>query len=182
MLKFFFSPLQPDELVTKVKSFVDEEEIDTSSPTQFTGSRPVVGRFDAREFTLQRRVAMRWLVWWLTPGKWFKPHMIGRVTQNDSGSRLELTGGTPFIIKILWALVFLGASSGIALFGMFSYPYNLSHDPANTAANFLDAIILLNVVTGIMIILPLIGWLQTRFQLAEILRELQQHLELRQAD
>lgn len=182
MLKFFSSPLQPDELVTKVKSFVDEEEIDTSSPTQFTGSRPVVGRFDAREFTLQQRVNMRWLLWWLTPGQWFKPHMIGRVTQSDFGSRLELTGGTPLIIKILWALVFLGASGGIALFGMFSYPYNLSHHPAHSAAYFLNAIILLNVVAGIMIILPLIGWLQTRFQLAEILRELQQQLELRPTD
>ena len=182
MLKFFSSPLQPDELVTTVKSFVDEEEIDTSSPTLFTGSRPVVGRFEAREFTLQRRVGMRWLLWWLTPGQWFKPHMIGRVTQHDSGSRLELSGGTPLIIKILWALVLVGASGGIALFGMFSFPYNLSHDPAHSAANFLQAIVFLNVVTGILIILPLIGWLQTRFQLAQILRELQQHLELRPAD
>jgi hypothetical protein len=182
MLKFFSSPLQPDELVTKVKSFVDEEQIDTSSPTQFTGSRPVIGRFDAREFKLQRRVDILWLLWWLTPGQWFKPHMIGRVTQNDSGSRLELTGGTPLIIKVLWALVLLGASGGITLFGMFGYPYNLSHDPGHADADFLDAIILLNVVGGILIILPLIGWLQTRFQLAEILRELQQHLELRPAD
>ncbi|HYY27640.1 MAG TPA: hypothetical protein VE860_06840 [Chthoniobacterales bacterium] len=182
MLKFFSSPLQPDELVTKVKGFVDEEEIDTNSPTLFTGSRPVVGRFDTREFTLQRRVGMRWLLWWLTPGQWFKPHMIGRVTQKDWGSRLELTGGTPLIMKTLWALVFLGASGGITLFGMFSYPYNLSHDPAHAGANFFHAIILLNVMAGILIILPLIGWLQTRFQLAEILRELQQHLELRPAD
>jgi hypothetical protein len=182
MLKFFSSPLQPDELVTKVKSFVDEEQIDTSNPTQFTGSRPVIGRFDEREFTLQRRIPVLWLLWWLTPGQWFKPHMIGRVTQNGSGSRLELTGGTPLIVKILWLLVFLGAAGGITLFGMFSYPYNLSHDPAHAGTNFLNAIILLNVVAGILIILPIIGWLQTRFQLAEILRELQGHLELRLAD
>jgi hypothetical protein len=68
------------------------------------------------------------------------------------------------------------------MFGMFSYPYNLSHDPTRAGANMLAAIMVLNVVAGILIILPIIGWLQTRFQLTEILRELQQHLELRPAD
>ena len=38
MLKFFSSPLDPDELVTKLKGFVDEEEIDSDNPALFTGN------------------------------------------------------------------------------------------------------------------------------------------------
>jgi len=182
MLKFFSSPLQPDELIGKVKGFVDEAEIDASSPTQYSGDRPVIGQFDTREFTLQRRVGVFWLLWWLTPGQWFKPYLIGRVTSNDSGSRLELAGGTPLLIKVLWATLFVGASAVIALTAMFSFPYNLAHHPATAAPSFLGWITLLSVVTGILIILPVIGWAQTRFQLAEIVRELQQHLDLRPAE
>ena len=146
MLKFFSSSLQPDEFVTKLKSFVDEEEIDPDSPTQFTGGRPVIGRFDTRRFTLHRRVGIHWILWWLTPGQWFKPYLNGNVTSDNSGSRIELTGGTPILIKILWVLVLLGGLGSIALWTMFSYPYNLGHDPAHSASNFLGGIVLLNLV------------------------------------
>jgi hypothetical protein len=183
MLKFFSSPLPPDEFVTKLKTFVDEEEIDPGSPTQFSGDRPVVGRFDVGHFTLQRRVGIPWYLWWLTPGQWFKPYVKGTVTSaKESGSKIELTGGTPLLIKILWVLVFLGAAGFITVAGILSYPYNLSHDPAHTAEYFLEAIVLLNVVSGILVVLPIIGWLQTRFDLADILKELQSHLDLRPVD
>ena len=61
MLKFFSSPLDPDEFVTKLKGFVDEEEIDSDNPTLFTGQRPVIGRFDSHRFKLQRRVGIHWM-------------------------------------------------------------------------------------------------------------------------
>jgi hypothetical protein len=179
MLKFFSSSLQPDEFVTKLKSFVDEEEIDPGSSTQFTGERPVIGRFNTRRFTLHRRVGIHWILWWLTPGQWFKPYLNGNVASDNSGSRIELTGGTPLLIKLLWVLALLGASGLIALWTMFSYPYNISHDPAGSAGKLLSGIILLILIPGILVLLPIIGWLQTRFHLDDIVNELQRHLDLR---
>ena len=179
MLKFFSSPLQPDEFVTKLKSFVDEEEIDPESRTQFTGERPVIGRFNARQFTLHRRVGTHWILWWLTPGQWFKPYLTGNVAGDHSGSRVELTGGTPILIKVLWVLALLGGTGLIATWGVLSYPYNISHDPAHSGSNLLAGIVLLNLLAGILVILPIVGWLQTRFQLADIINELQRHLDLK---
>jgi hypothetical protein len=182
MLKFFSSSLQPDEFVTKLKSIVDEEQIDPGNPTQFAGERPVIGRFNTRRFRLQRRVGIHWILWWLTPGQWFKPYLNGTVDADNAGSRIELTGGTPVPIKVLWFVILLGVSSLIALWIMFSYPYNISHHPAHSAVDMLSGIILLNLLTGILVLLPFIGWLQTRFHLAEILRELKRHLDLRQIE
>jgi hypothetical protein len=170
MLKFFSSSLQPDEFVTKLKSFVDEEEIDPGSPTQFVGERPVIGRFDTRQFTLHRRVGIHWILWWLTPGQWFKPYLNGNVTGGNSGSRIELTGGTPIRVKILWAVTLLGASGLIAAWTIFSYPYNLSHDPSRSASNLLAGIVLLNLLAGILVLLPIVGWFQTRFHLIDIVK------------
>src|SRR6201997_2991773 len=165
MLKFFSSSLQPDEFVTKLKSVVDEEEIDTANPTQFAGERPVIGRFDTHRFTLQRRVGIHWILWWLTPGQWFKPYLNGTVEGDNSGSRIELAGGTPVLIKVLWVLMMLGVSGLIAGWIIFSYPYNLSHDPVYTPADMLEGLFLLNLFAGIFVVLPIIGWLQTRFHL-----------------
>ena len=182
MLKFFSSSLQPDEFLAKLKSFVDEEEIDPASPTLFSGQRPVIGRFNTRRFTLHRRVAIHWILWWLTPGRWFKPYLKGNVAGDNSGSRVELTGGTPIRIKLLWILILLGASGLIAVWTIFGYPYNISHDPAGSAGDLLAGITLLTLISGILVLLPIVGWLQTRFHLAEIEKELQRHLELRQVE
>jgi hypothetical protein len=182
MLKFFSSSLPPDEFVTKLKSIVDEEEIDPASPTQFAGDRPVIGRFDTCRFTLQRRVGIHWILWWLTPGQWFKPYLNGNVTGADSGSRIEMTGGTPILTKILWVLILLGTASLIAVWTVFSYPYNLNHDPAHTANYLLAGIVLLSLLPAILVLLPIVGWLQTRLQLGDILRELERNLDLREAD
>jgi hypothetical protein len=182
MLKFFSSSLQPDEFVTKLKSFVDQEEIDPASRTQFSGERPVIGRFHTRRFTLHRRIGIHWILWWLTPGQWFKPYLNGNVSGDNSGSRIELTGGTPIPIKIFWVLVLLGASGLIAAWTIFSYPYNISHDPADSGSNLLAGIILLNLISGILVVLPIVGWLQTRFHLADIVNELKRNLDLRQVE
>ena len=182
MLKFFLSPLDPDEFVTKLKGFVDEEEIDPDSPTHFSGQRPVIGRFDSHRFNLQRRVAIHWILWWLTPGQWFKPYINGIVTAKNSGSRIELEGGTPISVKTIWVLVLLGTTGLIANWIAFSYPYNISHDPVHSASNMLAGIILLNLAAGILLLLPAIGWLLTRYHLAEIVRELRRHLDLQPID
>jgi hypothetical protein len=182
MLKFFSSPLDPDEFVAQLKSFIDEEEIDPGNPTQFSGQQPVIGRFDSHRFKLQRRVAIHWILWWLTPGQWFKPYINGIVASRNSGSRIELEGGTPISVKTIWVLVLLGTTGLIAMWSAFSYPYNISHDPAQSAGNMLAGIILLNLAAGILLLLPAIGWLLTRYHLAEIVRELQRHLDLQQID
>jgi hypothetical protein len=182
MLKFFLSPLEPDEFVTKLKGFVDEEEIDSDNPTLFTGSSPVIGRFDSPRFKLQRRVGIHWMLWWLTPGQWFKPYLNVFVTRNNSGSRVELDGGTPIAIKIIWVLALLGLSGLVAGWTTFSYPYNISHHPLHSASNLLTGIILLNLVAGILALLPIIGWVLTRNHLTDIVRELQQHLDLQQVE
>jgi hypothetical protein len=182
MLKFFSSPLDPDAFVAKLKGFVDEEEIDPGSPTQFSGQRLVIGRFDSHRFKLQRRVAIHWILWWLTPGQWFKPYINGIVTSRNSGSRIELEGGTPISTKTIWVLVLLATTGVIAMWTAFSYPYNISHDPVHSAGNMLAGIILLNLAAGILVLLPAIGWLLTRHQLAEIVTEIQRHLDLEQIE
>jgi hypothetical protein len=104
------------------------------------------------------------------------------VAGDNSGSRIELTGGTPIPIKVLWVLILLGASGLIAVWTIFSYPYNISHDPAGSAGDLLAGIILLTLIPGILVLLAIVGWLQTRFHLADIVKELQQHLDLRQVE
>jgi hypothetical protein len=179
MLKFFSSPLDPDEFVTKLKGLVDEEEIDPDNATLFAGNRPVIGRLDSHRFKLQRRVGIHWMFWWLTPGQWFKPYMNGSVTGKSSGSAIQLEGSTPIPVKIIWVLALLGLSGLAAGWTVFSYPYTISHNPVHSASNLLTGIILLNLIAGILVLLPIIGWVLTRNQLAEIVAELQRHLDLR---
>ena len=178
MLKFFSSPLDPDRFVTKLKAVVDEEEIDPENPSLFTGDRPVIGRFNSHRFKLQRRVGIHWMLWWLTPGQWFRPYMNGSVLRADSGIRIQLEGGTPIPTKIIWVLAMLGLSSLVAGWTVFSYPFTISHDPANSASNLLAGIILLNLAAGIFVVLPIVGWVLTRNHLPDMVRELQQHLDL----
>ncbi len=39
----------------------------------------------------------------------------------------------------------------------------------------------MSLLGGILVVLPMVGWLQTRRHLADILNELQRHLDLRQS-
>ncbi len=178
MLKFFSSPLDPNEFVTKLKDFVDEEEIDPDNPTLYTGKRPVIGHFDSHRFKLQRRVGIHWILWWLTPGQWFKPYVNGSITRKNSGSRIELEGNTPILVKFIWVLALLSLSGLVAGWTVFNYPFTISHDPAHSASNLIAGIILLNLIAGILVLLPIIGWVLTRNHLAEIVKELQRHLDL----
>ena len=150
----------------------------SDNATLLTGTRPVIGRFDSHRLRLQRRVGIQWMLWWLTPGQWFKPYMNVFVTRNNSGSRIELDGGTPISIKIdlgprpAWPL-----KPRRRLVG-FSYPYDISHDPTHSASNLLTGIIILNLTAGILVLLPIIGWVLTRNHLADIVNELQRHMDL----
>ncbi|MBV9392206.1 MAG: hypothetical protein JOY96_09970 [Verrucomicrobia bacterium] len=182
MLKIFSSQASPTEVITALKSFVDEEEVDPSSRILFRGNRPVVGRFSGHAFRLRRRVSYPWWVWWLTPGRWFKPQINGWVTIQNGGSRIQLEGGISWISKVLWVLLFLGATGLIAAWTVFTYPYNLSHDPVHSGNNFLRGILALNVVAAILIILPVIGWLLTRDDLSTLLRQFQQHLHVQESE
>ncbi len=182
MLKIFSSPASPPEVMTALRSFVDEEEVDPSSPTLFRGSRPVVGRFSENSFRLKRRVNYPWWVWWLTPGQWFKPYMNGWVMVQNGGSRIQLEGGISWISKILWVLLLLGATGLIAGWTVFTYPYNITHDPAHSGSNFVTGLLALNLVAVVLVILPIIGWLLTRNDLSTLLHQFQQHLPVQESE
>src|SRR5260370_24304009 len=165
-----------------MRGCVGEEEMDAENPKLFRGKRPVIGRFDSQRFKLQRRVGIHWMLWWLTPGQWFKPYMNVFVTRDNSGSRIEIDGGTPISIKIIWVLGLLGLSGLVAGWTVFSYPYDISHDPVHSASNLLTGIILLDLTSGIFVLLPIIGCVRNRDHLAHIVRELQRHMDLQQVE
>ena len=59
------------------------------------------------------------------------------VTRNNSGSRIELDGGTPISIKMIWVLALLGLPGLVGRSTVFSYPYDMRHDPIHSASNLL---------------------------------------------
>jgi hypothetical protein len=177
MLKFLSSRLEPDAVAAKLREIVDEEVVDPKSPTLYAGERPLVGWVNPDRFKIHRRPPVYWALWWLTPGQWFKPVVEGTVTSKDNGTEIEIVGGTPIWIKICWALALLGAAGLISLLIVLSYPYNITHDPMHAGAKMLLGIIFLNVVAGIFVVLPLIGWFTTRNDLPAIVNELKGRLE-----
>jgi hypothetical protein len=179
MLKFFSSPLEPDAVAANLREFVDAEEVDPKSPTLHAGERPFVGRIGSDRFKVRRRPPIFWAVWWLTPGQWFKPVVDGTITKKDDATHIEIVGGTPVWIKICWALALLGGAGLIGLLTVFGYPDSSANDPAHSGANLLLGIILLHIVAGLLVVLPIVGWLQTRNDLRMFLNELKSRLDLR---
>jgi len=179
MLKFFSSNLEPDAVAANLREFVDAEEIDPKSPTLYAGERPFVGQIGSDRFKVCRRPPVYWALWWLTPGHWFKPVVDGTITRKDDATHIEIVGGTPVWIKICWALVLLGSVGLIALITAFGYPNSIANDPARSGANLLFGIVVLHVVAGIFVLLPIMGWLQTRNDLRSFLSELESRLDLR---
>jgi hypothetical protein len=178
MLKFFSSHLDPAAVATNLREIVDEEEVDPKSPTLYAGERPLVGRINPDRFKIYRRPPVYWVLWWLTPGQWFKPVVEGTVTSNDNGTHIAIVGGTPLWIKICWVLTVLGAAGLISAVIAFGYPYNITHHPAQSGAIMLFWIAVLHVVAGILVALPLIGWLMTRNDISAIVNQLKSHLDL----
>jgi hypothetical protein len=181
MLKFFSSRLEPDAIAANLREFVDAEEVDPKSPTLYAGERPFVGEVGSDRFKVRRRPPVYWVLWWLTPGQWFKPVVDGTITKKDDATHIEIVGGTPVWIKVCWALALLGSVGLIALITAFGYPNILANDPARSGSNMLLGIIVLHIVAGLFVALPIIGWLQTRNDLRLILNELKSRLDLRQS-
>jgi len=179
MLQFFSSRLEPNAIAGNLREIVDEEEVDPKSPTLYAGVRPFVGEVHPERFRIQRRPPVHWVVWWLTPGQWFKPVVNGTITSRNDGAHIELVGGTPIWIKIIWVLALLGATGLIGMLTVFGYPYTITHDPEHSGADFLLGIILLNLVAGISVALPIIGWLLTRKDIPAIVNELKSLLDLK---
>ena len=91
-----------------------------------------------------------------------------RAFQALSWLQVRLKGNTPAIpIKIIWVLALLGLTGVIAGWTVFSYPYNISHSLVHSASNLLSGIIFLNLVAGILVLLPLLGWVLTRNHLSD---------------
>jgi hypothetical protein len=178
MLKSFSSPLGPGAVAANLRQIVDEEEIDPKNATLYAGERLFVGRISSDQFKIFRRPPVYWPLWWLTPGQWFKPVMDGTITSKDNGTKIEIAGGTPLWIKICWVLALVCAAGLIALLIIFGYPYDIAHNPARSGANLLLGITVLNIVAGIFVVLPAIGWLLTRNDLPAILNELKNRLDL----
>src|SRR3984893_6028835 len=179
MLQFFSSRLEPNAIAGNLREIVDEEEVDPKSPTLYAGVRPFVGEVHPERFRIQRRPPVHWVVWWLTPGQWFKPVVNGTITSRNDGAHIELVGGTPIWIKIIWVLALLGATGLIGMLTVFGYPYTITHDPEHSGADFLLGIILLNLVAGISVALPIIGWLLTRKDIPAIVNEPKSLLDLK---
>jgi hypothetical protein len=179
MLQFFSSRLDRNAVAANLRKIIDEEEVDPKSPTLYAGDRSFVGEVGPERFKVQRRPPVHWVVWWLTPGQWFKPVVNGTVTSRNDGTHIELVGGTPIWIKIIWVLALLGAASSIGMLIVFSYPFTITHDPARSGADFLLGIILLNLVAGLFVVLPIIGWFLTRKDISVIVNELKSRLDLK---
>jgi hypothetical protein len=178
MLKSFSSPLERSAVAENLRQIVDEEELDPKNATLYAGERPFVGRIGSDRFKIFRRPPVYWPLWWLTPGQWFKPVMDGTITSNDNGTKIEIVGGTPLWIKICWVLALLCAAGLMTLLVFFAYPYEIAHDPARSGPNMLLGIMVLNIVAGIFVVLPVIGWLLTKNDLPAILNELKTRLHL----
>lgn len=178
MLKSFSSPLEPGTVAASLRQIVDEEEIDPKNGTLYAGERPFVGRISSDRFRIFRRPPGYWPLWWLTPGQWFKPVMDGTIASKENGTKIEIVGGTPIWIKISWALALLCAAGLITLLIVFGYSYDIVHNPGRSGVNMLLGITVLNVVAGVFVVLPVIGWLLTRNDLPAILNELKSRLSL----
>jgi hypothetical protein len=178
MLKSFSSPLDPGAVAANLRQIVDEEEVDPKNATLYAGERLFLGRISSDRFQIFRRAPIYWPLWWLTPGQWFKPVLNGTITSKDNGTKIEIVGRTPLWIKVCWVLALLYAAGLITLPIFFDYPYAIAHDPARSGAYTLLGITVLNIVRGIFVVLPVIGWLLTRNDLPTILNELKSRLDL----
>ena len=180
MVKSFASSLEPPQVLQRMHDFIDTEEVDPSTRTLFRGKRPIIGRFGTRAFRLHRRQPLPWGLALFSPGRWFKPSISGTIRRRDNGSELLLEGGASLIIKIAWLLTFLAVAAVGGAFIVFHYPVTISFDPLNSGAYILRGLAIMSGILGILLLLPLLGWLMTRKDLAFITGELQRHLGLKE--
>ena len=180
MVKSFASSLEPPQILQRMQDFIDTEEVDPSTRTMFRGTRPIIGRFDTSNFQLHRRQLLPWGLALFSPGRWFKPSISGTIRQQNDGSELLLEGGASLIIKVAWALLILAVAAVGGALIIFNYPATISFDPVNSGAYIVRGLSVMSVILGILLFLPLLGWLITRRDLAFIVGELQRHLGLKE--
>jgi hypothetical protein len=179
MFQLFLSSSAPSEIVSRLQEFVDPDEVDPYKPSLYRGERPIIGRVEGHYFHLWKRSGGRWYWNVLTPGAWFKPALHGTVSAKENGSEVLLEGGSPLAIKISWAILFLAIAGFCGIFTALSYPANINFDPAHVGFDMQLALLLMNIVLGILLLIPLIGWFATRNELAFLKSELQSRLNLK---
>ena len=179
MFQLFLSSSAPAEIVSRLHEFVDPEEIDPYKPSLYRGERPIVGRVEGHDFHFRKRLKGPWYWTVLTPAFWFKPALHGTVSAKKNGSEVLVEGGAPLVIKISWAILFLAIATFLGVFAALSYPVNISFDPAHVGFDMQLALMLMNIVLGILLLMPLIGWLATRNELDFLKSELQARLNLK---
>jgi hypothetical protein len=179
MFQLFLSSAAPSEVVSHLQEFVDPDEVDPYKPSLYRGERPIIGRVEGHNFHLWKRSGGRWYWNVLTPGTWFKPALHGTVSPKASGSEVMVEGGAPLAIKISWGLLFLAIATFLGLFTALSYPVYINFDPAHVGFDMQLAILLMNIVLGILLLIPLIGWFATRNELEFLKSELQSRLNLK---
>lgn len=179
MFQLFLSSSAPSDIVSRLHEFIDKEEVDPYQPSLYRGERQIIGRVDGHHFHIRKRSGGHWYWNVLTPAFWFKPALHGTVWTKGNGSELLLEGGAPLAAKIGWAILFLGVATFLGIFTALSYPVNINFDPAHVGFDMQLALLLMNVVLGILILVPLIGWFGTRNELRYLELELQSRLNLK---
>jgi hypothetical protein len=179
MFQLFLSASAPSEIVSRLNEFVDPEEIDPYKPSLYRGERPIIGRVEGHDFHFRKRLKGPWYWTVLTPAFWFKPSLHGTVFPNNNGSEVLVEGGFPFAIKISWAILFFAIATFFGVFAALSYPVNINFDSTHVGFDMQLALLLMNIVLGILLLVPLIGWLATRNELDFLKSELQSRLNLK---
>jgi hypothetical protein len=179
MFQLFLSASAPSEIVSRLQEFVDPEEIDPYKPSLYPGERPIIGRVEGHDFHFRKRPTGPWYWTVLTPAFWFRPALHGTVSPKKNGSEVLVEGGAPLAVKISWAILFLAIATFLGVFAALSYPVNINFDPAHVGFDMQLALLLMNIVLGILLLIPLIGWLATRNELDFLKSELQSRLNLK---
>ena len=179
MFKAFISSLSPADLLNKVRSLSDPDEVDPASETLFPGTQPVVGHVGATQFVWQKRPPRPWGLWLLNPACWFRPFLTVTVHPHDHGSELRLEGGAAIIAKVLWALAFTGTAVTGGVITALNYPATINFSPGRSGATFGSGLVLTGLLQGLLLLLPAIGWFLTRHDLKFMAGRLEQNLALK---
>src|SRR6266446_1146929 len=158
MFQLFLSSSAPPEIVSRLQEFVDSEEVDPFKPSLYRGERPIIGRIEGHDFHLRKRSGGQWYWNALTPVFWFKPALYGTVSPKERGSEVLVEGGSPLAIKIGWAILFLAIAGFFGIFTALSYPVNINFDPNHVGFDMQLALLLMNIVLGILLLIPLLLW------------------------
>ncbi|MBV9873576.1 MAG: hypothetical protein JO025_02510 [Verrucomicrobia bacterium] len=181
MYKFFSSPLPPSQLISKLPEFTDAKKIDPSKSSLYEGEKEIIAQVKGTRFTAEKRQRIGWGLAWFSPGFWFKPVLTGSVTPLKEGSAVIFEGGTPVIMKVLWAVVFVIIVQAGAIFLILNYPVNISFDGLHANSIMLATITAINLAVVILLLLPFIGWWLTRNDLAFVAAAVERHLQLQPA-